>query len=465
MFAAIILKREPFHFRNGSRFCFFLLLVFSVSYSQSDSGYIYSISGGSEYFDLFRQRSENSRTTVFSKNSFAEFSAASGSDSISIALHTSEHYAAVNQKATKFSSSFGIKKQNIDIRYSAQYSFINYAISVGSALNTASRQLNFKVSVMADPFDQLLIGGISLERSPFHYNTSVLFQDFFVPLHDVPQTSNISYMIRSRPFQDFYTEIDYYDTDGENSNLANEYGTALHYNTMGKKLMFRYSFSGSTVLTAKAGTVEFRTDLVLKKSDLSFGDLVKGFGKYSHYTVGIHTDELNLPISVTYSYSQLALSGIGHIESWPFTTLAASIITNRLNYQLSGLIKHHSVEATTDFHFASSSLSAVLSYHRILPDAALEHWEPEFLVFGVKNFTRNPFSISGIHLAGIGFHYEIPIGNISISAYLEQYLPLFITYRRTISTASPSPSEPAATSSAPTTDGGRKAGLFFTVTL
>ena len=458
-----ICKRESFRWLNGSRFCFFLLLIFSVSYSQPDSGYSYHLSGGSEYFDLYRQRSENSRTIVFAKNSFVAFSAVSSTDSLLFSFNTTENYAAVNQQRSKFSTSLNNGRQNLDLMYSSSWTYINYALSIGTALNTSSRQLNYKISVSADPFDRILSGGISFERSPIHFTTSILFQDFFVPIQEDPLSTNISYTIQSRPFEDFSTRIDYYDSDGMNDKRESVYEVNSNHRTIGKKLYLQYILRETSIFSTEIETDEFRTELIFKKNDLSFGDLVKGFGKYSHYRVSFHTEELKLPISVKYSFDQLSLSGLGHFESWPFTTLAASIITNRLNFQLSGFIKHYSLETTADFQFEASSLSASLSYHRILPDAVLEHWEPEFLVFGEKNFTRNPFSISDIHLIGIGIHYGIPFGNVSISAYLEQYLPLSITYRGTISTASPSPSVPATTSPSQSTDGGRRAGLFFMV--
>ncbi len=243
------------------------------------------------------------------------------------------------------------------------------------------------------------------------------------------------------------------------------YEVRSNIRSIGKNLILKYKLNKSSFFSAEIETDEFRTDLTFKKDDLAFGDLVKGNGKYSRYLLKGTSEESGFPLCLTYSYDQLSLSGIGHFESWPFTTLAASIITNRLNYQLSGFIKHHSFESAADVQFGSNLLTAVISYHRILPDAVLEHWEPEFLVFGMKNFTRNPFSIRDIHLLGIKLHYAYPFNDFTLSAFVEQYIPLSIKYNQHSSTSTPSPSGPATPASPPTTDGGRRGGFFFTFRL
>lgn len=458
-------KRGFFHFWNFPRFYFCIFVIIIPSYSQSDSDYVYRLSAGANYFDLFRQRSENSRTTVFSKHMFAAFSAASGSDSLSLSYHTTDQYASVNQKASRFSSSIQTTQQNLDLSYANAWSFFNYNFAIGTSLNNPSPEMNYSISIAADPFDRILTGEITVVRAPVQYNSEFLFQDFYVPLREDPLTSNIFYTIHSEPFEDFSTTIEYNDGEGMNDNRENGYEVHSNFRSIGKNLVLRYSLDNTTDVTSEIETDEFRTELTFRKNALSFGDLVKGNGKYSHYSLTVNSNGTALPLRVKYTFDQFSLSGLGHFESWPFTSLAASIITNRLNYQMSGFIKHHSLEATADFQFRESQLSASLSYHRVIPDAFLEHWEPEFLVFGMKNFTRNPFSINDIHLAGVKLHYAFPFDDFTLSAFMEQYIPLSISYREHRSSSNPQPPGPEKTATNPTTDGGRRGGIFILIRL
>ncbi|MFA5832413.1 MAG: hypothetical protein WDA22_02945 [Bacteroidota bacterium] len=458
-------KRAPFHHRNCARFFFLFILLIDPLTAQSDSGYTFHISSGSSYFDIFRQRSINSRTIAFSKESFAYLAAMSGKESLSVAIRTFEHYAAVNQYRSKFTSSFSNELQTIGLLYANSLSFFNYLLELTAPLNTSSMEMKYRVSIGVDPFNGLLDAGISLQRNPFQYTTALTFQDFIVPFRDLPPITTVSYTIRSKPFSDFRTEIDYIESDGTDFTISNLYGMNFDFHSFGKKIAVHYTFLESSSLTAEIETEEYRTELTFKKNNISFGDFVDGSGKHSRYMAGILTKVFGTPISAEYSFGQLSVAGLGQVESWPFTTLAASIITNKLNYQLSGTLKHHALATSADFVFETSTLTTKLSYHRILPDAVIEHWEPEFLVFGMKNFTRTPFSISDIHLVGLGVQYQVSFDRFTISALLDQYIPLSITYRKSIPSITPAPGVPSSVSSTPKTDGGRKAAIILSVSL
>ncbi len=462
MSAVEICKRESSGWQNGSRFCFYSLFFLTVSFAQSDSSLTINISAGTEYFDIFRQTSDRSRTVALSKQTYATLSAMFENDSLSLTYRSIEHYAAFNQNESRFNASLKNSLQSVRLSFASALYFFDYSLALGIPLNTPSHPFYYKAAVFTSPFGSLLNFDVALERSPSHYNNSISFQDFFVPLRDVSTTTTISYTIRSTPFSDLSSAIHYYESDENKKGVTTGYGVTTEHQYFGKKISLQYSFSHSTFLQTEIGTEEFRTDLTFKQNDQSFGDLSNGSGKHSTYIAILHTKELSFPLSIKYSFEQLSLSGVGHFESWPFTSLAASIIANRLNYQISGFIKHHSLETKSNVEFESSSLAITASYHRISPDAVLEHWEPEFLVFGMKNFTRDPFSIKDIHLAQIGLRYDFPFQGMTLSTFIEQYIPISITYRKH-ETISP-PAQPSAPTDVthPSTDGGRRFGLTFT---
>ena len=458
-------QRKSFNICNGLRFCFYLLSCFTVSFAQSDSSVSFKFSAGTEYFDIFRQSSERSRTIVLSKQSYVSIASALNQDSISLSFRAIDDYAALGQTESRFNISLEHSLQTINLGYVGSVYFINYSVTLGTLLNTDLHPLMYQAKVFLTPFDPLLNAGFEVTRSPFHYNSTILFQDFFVPLGDVSNTISASYTINSTPFKNLMGTLRYHESTGNKPALQNGYGTETQYRSADKLFSVQYWLSPSTFFTTEIGTVEYRTEATFKQNNQSFGDLLSGSGKHSIYTATFQTKDLPLPLSATYSFEQLALSGVGHFESWPFTSLAASVISNRLNYQAGGLIRHHSLAATAAISFASSLLFITASYHRILPNVVLEHWEPEFLVFGMKNFTRDPISIKDAHLAGIGLQYDFSFQSATISTFAEQYVPLSTSYRT--AEKAPAPNQPPVPTSTRkiSTDGGRRFGVDFTFKL
>ena len=103
-------------------------------------------------------------------------------------------------------------------------------------------------------------------------------------------------------------------------------------------------------------------------------------------------------------------------------------------------------------------------FHRILADIVLENWEPEFLAFGMKNYANNPFSIKDIQLLKLGIETTIMTRLAEITAQIEQYIPVAITYRPR-EQVSALPGEPPTPASKPQTDGGRRFAVRMKIPL
>ncbi len=458
------LKRGSFLITNGSRFCFYLLLIPSFLYSQGDSIANVVITAETNYFDVFRQKSDKSSTTILMRESYVSVSAQHGMDSLTLSASSSEEYAGFFVPTSQFSASLHNSLQTLNCSYSRKLTFVQYSLAAGLVMNASSHPLYYKATLTASPFEEILGLTLGLERLPYCYGSSVSYYDFQVPFDDAAHSTIASFTLRSKPFASLLASLAYYEADGGSSPSSTEYGIGSSDRCFGKKILAQYFLSLTSNITAELSTEEFRSDIVFNRDGQLFGDLTHGFAKHSRYVVGASANQFNLPITLEYAFDQISSSGTGHFESWPFTSLVSSIITNRLLYQFNGFLKVHRLRSTAKLEVLSMPTNFEISYHRILADIVLENWEPEFLAFGMKNYASNPFSIKDIQLLKFGIETTILTRLVEITAQIEQYIPIAITYRRQESVSAP-PGEPPPPTSTPQTDGGRKFGLRMKIPL
>jgi len=464
MLFRLTLQRGPFFFTNGSRFCFCLLLIPSFLCSQGDSTAKVIVTAETNYFDAFRQKSDNSSTVILARESFAGVSARFGKDSLTLSASSSEEYAGFSVPSSQFSATLRNIVQTVYGSYSRTLTLLQYSLAVGVMMNGNSYPLSYKAALSTSPFEDVLGLSLGLERSPYRYGSSVSYYDFQVPIDDAAHSTIASFILWSKPFNGLFGSLAYKEADGGSNPSSTEYGIGTSDRYFGKKIFAQYFFSLTSNVTAEFSTEEFRSDIAFNRDGQLFGDLRQGLAKHSRYMIGGSAYQFNLPVTLEYAFDQISSSGTGHFESWPFTSLASSIITNRLFYQFNGFLKLHTLRSTTKLEVLTMPTNLEISYQRILTDIVLENWEPEFLAFGRKNYTINPFSIKDIQLLKVGIETTILTRIAEITAQLEQYVPIAITYRRQES-VSIVPGESPPLASSPQTDGGRRFGLKMKIPL
>jgi hypothetical protein len=442
-------------------FFFLLIIIASIASAQQGNDPSFKLSAGTSFGDIFRQTSDRSRTTVFTRGSHVLLSGVRGSDSISLQYLSEEYYAAVDQQQTRFTGSLLLGRRTVTAGYAGRYSVLRYALSAGVPVDASPNTVHYILSLSTAPFGPLLSAAVSYGTAPQRYSAGVSFLDFLMPAADGINGGTAAYSISLSPISPFTADVEYEESAGEKREGESGYSSRTRYHSIIKRMSGTYVFSEEMILQAGATTGEYRLDLDLHNGGLSFGGLTNGASRYVRYSAGAI-----LPLlkgSAEYSFEQYDLSGVGGIESWPFTTLAASIIANRLNYAFSGMVKHHALSNSMSAEFSGLSLSGTLSYHRILADAALEHWEPEFLVFGKKNFTSDPFSINDLHLLGFGITVQFPVKAASVTCSAQQYIPVAVSYRSRTAAPAPGPAPAPAAPSSVSTDGGRHAAVSVTI--
>ena len=458
------LQRGSFLFTNGSRFCFYTLLIPALLYSQSDSTASIVVTAATTYFDVFKQTAENSGTTILARESDAGVSARFGKDSMTLNVSSSEEYAGFSEPSSQFSASVHNSLQTLSCSYSRTLSLMSYSMAAGMVMNGRSHLVFYKGVLSSSPFEEVLGVTLALERSPYRLGSSISFYDFQVLSNDAAFWTIGSFVLRSRPVESLLASLAYREADGGSISSSTGYGTGSSDRYFGKNISIQYFFSRTSNISAELSTEELRSDIDFNRDGLLFGDLAQGVVRHSRYAAGGGLRQFDLPITLEYSFDEISSSGSGHIESWPFTDLVSSIISNRLLYQFNGSLKVHSFFSTAKLTVLTLPTNFEISYHRILADVVLENWEPEFLAFGMKNYSSNPFSIQEVQLLKIGIETSFLASLGEITAHVEQYIPLAITYRQQNLTP-PVPGEPPASGPSPHTDGGRKISVRLKIPL
>jgi hypothetical protein len=192
----------------------------------------------------------------------------------------------------------------------------------------------------------------------------------------------------------------------------------------------------------------------LTKDGLSFGDLAYGTFIFNRWQAGVSKIVFSLPISCEYNYYRWEGNGVGHIESWPFTSVASTVFDNRLYYIIDGTIDVHHVEGSTTVACGVWNIKPSLGLLYVLPNALLRHWEPDFLVFGVKNAREEPFSIQQCWLLRLGCEVDFSVFSMYVALQMEQYIPISLKDRKKPDSVV-GQSTPAMSSTPSSADGGR----------
>lgn len=121
------------------------------------------------------------------------------------------------------------------------------------------------------------------------------------------------------------------------------------------------------------------------------------------------------------------LEAKGYIDTWPFTDTWIDLLGLRrmgnaqYNYNyLNGILSYKRNYKNP------SSWRIQLSYEKLFPDGRMNHWQPQFLVFGIKNLKTNKINIKEQN----GLYFKLIINQhlskrVRLIYNFNQYIPLY----------------------------------------
>jgi hypothetical protein len=410
----------------------------------------------SEYTDALRQRSDKYNTTIFARSFDVKVSASRGNDTLTILYSGWNQYISYNNYTWSISSALDNGFRSFALKWISSIGWFNYSGTLLFPLSHYSEPFYYGGRIRLYPIGSALTGAIEYERMPLVYSSGLGLKDFMVPLNQSGPIIEWKATLQSQPVKFLEGIFSCGESITKSDIKMEEYSLPLDWCTRTLAAQVSLHLAAQSSFWIGWSEKEGNGNVLLTKDGLMFGDLAKGTLIYDIWRLGGMMMVYSLPLTCEYNYHQWELHGVGHLESWPFTPLASTVFSNRLYYALDGKFDLHQLKSSTAITLGGWHVEPALSVLYLLSDGSIKHWEPGFLVFGVKNADEEPFSIERCWLLQLGCQFIFPLFDWKAAVQVEQLIPISVRYHEEqISPGAPSvPSKPSVS-----TDGGRRIQL------
>lgn len=414
-------------------------------------------SAASEYVDLFRQRTTGTETEIFARNSSAEVSYAAEHDTLTLRLSSIRRYGSYRNRTSDWSATARSDMERGSLRWESRISGLDYSLGMSIPLRKSNGAAGFSISLRSTFFSDRFSAEGTYSFQPSSIFVQGSFSDFSLFSAASENESKWSAAFQYRSAGVCTLSLETFYSTGKDHPVSDPYSVTRSGYAMGESFGGNFTLDHSTVIFADAGMQFSAPAVLLKKNDLSFGNL--SGGEMRHYSAGAGIAIEN--ITVRYRFLQIRASGAGVVESWPFTSLAASAVANRLLFTADGSVTVQMVDAGKKYTFPFGSVTPSLAYCYLLPDYRLKHWQPEFLVFGAEGFTYESSTIRDIHAVQGGVSVSFPLMGGTLMVAAEQYVPIAIRYRTRTTQVGTTPAGGSHVKNR--TDGGRSVSIHFSL--
>ncbi len=361
---------QPFYFKDDS----LSTLTFSTS-----------------YFDLIRTKNSTSNSSISLQKSKLQFETSFERDKLLFSLEAEKNIALTDNSISKvqFKTGQQINRLTLDNEFSLSPFFTEQYVRLNQIKSIATIDYggSFGFKNTSHWFEKFRIGYYAYS---FPSILDLKYVDSRIDINNLTWLSKIYYSVGFHPENKTRIAFQfekYLSTKNENENPV----FAVDDQTHGSLASFTVANASSSVpveINFVHGEGESIFDFFFSKN--SFGG--NSFTDALYNRVAIKSFEANeniwLPqFSIAYDFIKGSL--VGNIQSWPFTSVLTSLVANRINYRLAGHMHLFTFETKKRFVFSNFSVEPGLSIYQILPELTFDNWQPSYLVFGVKNFTRN----------------------------------------------------------------------------
>ena len=415
-----------------------------------------SVNLSTAYFDLVRAKNSLSNTLLPLQKTSAEFVMSIGNDKLFFSLETELNKIQIDNSVSQihFRSGQSINRLTVDNEFSFSPFFSELFLRGNQikSVSTFDYGGSFGFRNVNHWFERFRVGYYS---NSFPWILKMQYQDSEMDFKNLTMLSKILYEIGFHPANKTMLTFQYEKylsskNKNENPDFAVNDKTA---GSLSRSTIVNSSYAIPIGITFSHAEGESICDLFYSQNSFSqnlFSDVL-----YNSVSVRSYESQkfLWLP-SFSVDYHFLKGSMVGDMQSWPFTSVLTSFITNRLNYRLRGHLYFFSFEAQKQFVFSSFSVQPELSFYQILPEITLDTWQPSYIVFGVKDFSRNILPIRKAILGKISISGSYKFNTWEFIMQFGQFVPIQIV-KKELPPSEVSPGIAIVQSSPTKIDGGR----------
>jgi len=426
---------QPFYFKNNS--------LTSVNLSTS-------------YLDLVRTKNSISNTTISFQKTSAQFETFLGDDKLFISFESEKNKVQIDNSISQvqFRSGQSINRLTADNEFTFAPFFAELFLQVNQirSVSTFNYGGSFGFTNSSHWFENFRIGYYSYS---FPWIFGLKYHTSEIDINNLTMLSKVFYQVRFHPLEKTWAAFQFEKyisakNKNENTVFAVEDVTS---GSLAKLTITSASFAIPIEIYFSHGQGESFFDFFYSRNSFSQNSLTDAL--YNGINVK-NSEPINykwLP-SFTVGYHFLKGSMIGNIQSWPFGSFLTSLIANRINYRVAGQAFLFSLEVEKKYTYLAVSVQPKISFFQILPEVTLDNWQPSYLVFGVKNFSRNILPVRKALLGELSLSISSKVKYCTLILQAGQFIPLQII-KKTLPASAVSP-EIILTSSQPSKiDGGR----------
>ncbi|MCK9211348.1 MAG: hypothetical protein M0P61_10980 [Ignavibacteriaceae bacterium] len=395
-------------------------------YLKSDS--LSTVTLSTSYFDLLRTKNSTSNTAISFQKTSAQFETSFGEDRLFFSIETGKNNIQVENGISllHFKTGQSIHRLTADNEFSFNPFFAELFLRVNQirSVSTLDYGGSFGFRNSSHWFERFRIGYYSYS---FPWIFGLRYQDSEIDINNMTMLTKVFYEIGFHPIKKTGLTFQYEKyisskNKNENPVFAVDDKSA---GSLAKLIFTNSSFIIPVEINFFHGQGESFFDLFYSQNSFSQNSFTDALYNGIKLKGSESIDYQWIP-SISIRYDFFKGSMVGNIQSWPFTSVLTSFIANRINYRLTGQVYLFSLEAEKRFTFSCFSIQPELSLHQILPEVTLDNWQPSYLVFGVKDFSRNILPVRKALIGKISFSASYQLKFCTFILQAGQFIPLQI---------------------------------------
>lgn len=221
-------------------------------------------------------------------------------------------------------------------------------------------------------------------------------------------------------------DIEYF----KNIQVDNKFDSSFGYTDKPEIEMFNLTHNHNSkdfILRTGFTRLTGRWRIILLYENLPFSTITFPTVSYSALASELKLKNTRFTPSIFFNYYYFRIDGAGNIQSWPFTSVITNVVANRMNFRIDGWLNAINLGGKLTLPLGGFHISPELQFYHIIPESEIDTWQPEYLVFGVRNFYDSYDEIKNAGLARLRVFTDWKLEDYSISAELSQFIPLYLT--------------------------------------
>lgn len=440
-------------------FFIFTSLPYAMYCQENESSWDCIFLGQSQFSDVYRLKGVNQQATVFSATNSGLIDLTRSNSGISIAFSSSKFYASSMNRSDTIALGGEYEEKTLSLAWRDSISWLKYSVSSflsfsGSPLPT----LGFTIA----PFPEVKI--LRMEAGwERHYNrmsSAGTYKDFGLLVDRRIGCDKKYASLALFPAPGLTIEGKLIDEEYTTTNDNSEYSFNTSSSLQQNYFEARFSPSPSMIATGFIQEKKFQTISSVYNWNDRFIQIPNGECKQSAYGLALRYLPGEWNADLGYGFEKYTVDAIGTFETFPFTSLVLSIITNRLHMKMSGDVNISKFYFSVDYPIWGMNVRFEPEYYSITPNFSIEQWQPLLMGFGTKDYREDVLSITHASVLRLGIDLIILSKKYELALRGEQYIPITITYR-------PVPPAPPGLPGPPpsSADGGRAISLSIKIPL